>query len=344
MRDKTADLCQSRDTDTPVHQPKTGRQWAVLPVWWLFGLMLDKNNSVSQWTAGLSLENASKAVLQDPTFAFDTSSLFPLSCSHICRDVLLPCGCPVWSNRPIMVNVTLKTCSTRGLAHFSSSSLSSSTVNSSTVGGSSCCLTADAGSLLVGCSGHVSSVTRLIPRRGRVVDIPPLGPTVAPDNDVSIFKPFGAGRSLWCFHGLFWCVLQSNEASFTLSNDMNTRGSASLITRKPRLTYPESPSDGVIKTRQLSVLLTSSPRCLSVPRCCENKLSKQDAEWPTLLRQQNRRRRSCEMRLSVFRTTKKSSDYVSMWAADGCLVEIRKVSVQLCRPRQARQPKNITAE
>lgn len=162
-------------------------------------------------------------MLRDLTFAFDTSSLFPLSCSHICRDVLLPCGCPVWSNRPIMVNVTLKTCSTRGLAHISSSSLSSSTVNSSTVGGSSCCLPADAGSLLVGCSGHVSSVTRLIPRRGRVVDIPLLSLTAAPGNDCSIFKPFSAVWSLWCFHGVLWCVLQSNEATLTTSNDVNTQ-------------------------------------------------------------------------------------------------------------------------
>lgn len=149
-------------------------------------------------------------MLRDLTFAFDTSSLFPLSCSHICRDVLLPCGCPVWSNRPIMVNVTLKTCSTRGLAHISSSSLSSSTVNSSTVGVSSCCLPAGAGNLLVGCSGHVSSVTRLIPRRGRVVDIPLLSLTAAPDNEGSIFKPYGTAWSLWSFHGLLCSVLQSN--------------------------------------------------------------------------------------------------------------------------------------
>lgn len=142
-------------------------------------------------------------VLKNLTFAFDTSSLFPLSCSHICRNVLLPCGCPVWSNRPIMVNVTLKTCSTRGLAHFSSSSLSSRTVNSSTVRASCCCLLAGAGSLLVGCSGHVSSVTRLIPRRGRVVDILRLGLTAGPDEDVSVFTPSDTVRNLWRFHGLF---------------------------------------------------------------------------------------------------------------------------------------------
>lgn len=131
------------------------------------------------------------------TFAFDTSSLLPRSCSQICRDVLLPCGCPVWSNRPIMVNVTLKTCSTRGLAHFSSSSLSSSTANSSTVVASSCSFAADAGTLLLGCSGHVSSVTRLIPRRGRVVDIPLLGLTAAPDDDGSISKHVAAVWGLW---------------------------------------------------------------------------------------------------------------------------------------------------
>lgn len=145
---------------------------------------------------------------QGLTFAFDTSSLFPLSCSHICRDVLPQCGCPVWSNSPIIVNVTLKTCSTRGLAHFSSSSLSSRTVNSSTVGVSCCCLPPDAGSLLAGSSGHVSSVTRLIPRRGRVVDIPPLGLTVVPDNSGSKFRHFGAVGGLWCFHVLLWRELR----------------------------------------------------------------------------------------------------------------------------------------
>lgn len=137
------------------------------------------------------------------TFAFDTSSLLPLSCSHICLEVLLPCGSPEWSNRPIMVNVTLKTCSTRGLAHFSSSSLSSNTVNSSTVAGSSCCLGADAGSLLVGCSGRVSSVIRLMPRRGRVVDIPLLGHTTPPNNVSSVFSAFGGVWNLLCLHGLF---------------------------------------------------------------------------------------------------------------------------------------------
>lgn len=161
-------------------------------------------------------------VLLDLTFAFDTSSLFPLSCSHICRDVLLPCDCPVWSKRPMMVNVTLNTCSTRGLAHFRSSSLSSSTVNSSTVGASCCCLPADAGSLLVGCSEHVSSVTRLIPRRGRVVDIPLLGLTVVLVNDSSIFKHFGAVWSLRFYHSLQCCVLHSDEATFIASNDVNT--------------------------------------------------------------------------------------------------------------------------
>lgn len=174
----------------------------VEPAWW----PSQQTTCHSQLLAHVGKQ----ASLNKPTFAFDTSSLFPLSCSHICRDVLLPCGCPVWSNRPIMVNVTLKTCSTRGLAQFSSSSLSSSTVNSSTVGASCCCLPADAGSLLLGCSGHVSSVTRLIPRRGRVVDILPLGLTVAPDNDHSIlFKPAVTSGRLRHFHALFKCVLRS---------------------------------------------------------------------------------------------------------------------------------------
>lgn len=168
-------------TDTPVHRVKTMRG--------LHGGYLSHIQTTLLLMFSESMENTSETAMKNFTFAFETSSLFPMSCSHIWRDVLLPCGSPVWSNRPIMVNVTLKTCSTRGLAHFSSSSLSSGTVNSSTVGGSCCCLPADAWSLLVGCSGHVSSVTRLIPRRGRVVDIPRLRETVSPDNDVSIFKP-----------------------------------------------------------------------------------------------------------------------------------------------------------
>lgn len=160
-----------------------------------FQLIFEESNTGSRRTVRAS--QTRETVLWDLTFAFDTSSLFPRSCSHICRDVLLPCGCPVWSNRPIMVNVTLKTCSTRGLAHFSSSSLSSSTANSSTVVASSCGFAADAGTLLLGCSGHVSSVTRLIPRRGRVVDIPLLGLTAAPDNEGSISKHVATVWGLW---------------------------------------------------------------------------------------------------------------------------------------------------
>lgn len=160
-----------------------------------------------------------------PTFALDTSSLLPRSCSHICRDVLLPCGCPVWSNRPIIVNVTLKTCSIRGLAHFSSSSLSSRTVNSSTVGASACCLPADAGSLLPGCSGHASSVIRLIPSRGRVVDIPPC----------RFWPPrlyIQTSRRCWRLLGVFMAsclrLLQSCDVTLTASNDMNAAAAASV--------------------------------------------------------------------------------------------------------------------
>lgn len=146
------------------------------------------NKSRSHWPTDCQVVLRRGRVEKDITFAFDTSSRFPLSWSQICRDVLLPCGCPVWSKRPMMVNVTLKTCSTRGLAHFSSSSLSSGTVNSSTVATSACCLATDEGTLLVGCSEHVSSVTRLIPRRGRVVDIPLHGLNFAPYRRTLIFK------------------------------------------------------------------------------------------------------------------------------------------------------------
>lgn len=192
--------------------------------------------------------NASETVKQRLTFAFDTSSPCPRSCSQICRNVLLPCGCPVWSSRPIMVNVTLKTCSTRGLAHFSSSSLSSRTVNSSTVGASCGCLPADAGSLLAGCSENVSSVTRRIPSRGRVVDIPPLGVTVPADHDDSEFRLLRAAVSFRLHRGVRRCVFTNLARTFTVSNDINTE--AGRRSRKLRVTYPESPSDGVINTRQ----------------------------------------------------------------------------------------------
>ena len=126
------------------------------------------------------------------TLAFDTSSLFPLSCNQIWRDILLPCDCPVQSRRPIIVKATLKTCSTRGLAHFSSSCLSSRTVNSSTVGGSCFRWLPAAESLLVGWSEQFSSVTRFIPRRGRVVDILFSNNLVAVHTDALLFCPFVA--------------------------------------------------------------------------------------------------------------------------------------------------------
>lgn len=168
---------------------------------------------------------------RDLTFAFDTSSPVPRSCSHICRGVLLPCGGPAWSSRPMMVNVTLKTCSTRAVAHVSSSCFASGTVNSSTVRASRCCrcrrpAAAAAGSPPAGCSAHVSSATRLIPSKGRVVDIPPRGPAVAPGTDASTLEPVGALGRRRGVHGLRRCVLRSNQATFTAPSDMNNRGSA----------------------------------------------------------------------------------------------------------------------
>ena len=191
-----------------------------------------------------------EAAVSNFTFALDTSSRFPRSCSHICREVLLPCGCPVWSSSPMMVNVTLKTCSTRGLAHFSSSSFSSGTVNSSTVGPSCCCCLPAAGSLAPGCSAHASSVTRRIPRRGRVVDIPPLGRTVAPDRDDSVLGPAGDAGSLRRFHGVFNVKCGATRRRFNGVYRHERGCSASFVTRKPRVTYPESPRDDVIKTRR----------------------------------------------------------------------------------------------
>lgn len=145
-----------------------------------------------------------------------------------------------------MVNLTLKTSSTRGLAHFSSSSFTSGTVNSSTVAAeadtepeakavvaaaaavavvvvmevvlvvlvvaaSGGCLPADAGSLAPGCSDNVSSVTRLIPSRGRVVDIPLLSLSTAPADLDSVLEASGDVRSLWCFHGVLRKVLRSGH-------------------------------------------------------------------------------------------------------------------------------------
>lgn len=161
-------------------------------------ISFEDNKQRSRWPIDCQVAVFKRATGEkNITFAFDTSSRFPLSWSQICRDVLLPCGCPVWSKRPMMVNVTLKTCSTRGLAHFSSSSLSSGTVNSSTVATSACCLAADEGTLLVGCSEHVSSVTRLIPRRGRVVDIPLHGLNVASDRHSLFLNILPLCRNLW---------------------------------------------------------------------------------------------------------------------------------------------------
>lgn len=144
----------------------------------------------------------------------------------------------------MMVNLTLKTSSTRGLAHFSSSSFTSGTVNSSTVAAeadtepeakavvaaaaavvvvmevvlvvlvvaaSGGCLPADAGSLAPGCSDNVSSVTRLIPSRGRVVDIPLLSLSTAPADLDSVLEASGDVRSLWCFHGVLRKVLRSGH-------------------------------------------------------------------------------------------------------------------------------------
>lgn len=56
-------------------------------------------------------------------------------------------------------------------------------------------LSAAAESLPVGCSGQFSSVTRLIPRRGRVVDILFLNSPVAVHNDALLLRPFVAVRS-----------------------------------------------------------------------------------------------------------------------------------------------------
>lgn len=189
----------------------------MLPLYIPFEDNQPRSQRTSDCQAGR--KSAERAV----TLAFDTSSRLPLSWSHICRDVLLPCGCPVWSKRPMMVNVTLKTCSTRGLAHFSSSSLSSGTVNSSTVAASGCCLAADEGTLLVGCSGHVSSVTRLIPRRGRVVDIPLLGLNVAPDSHSSVSKHSAAIWDHWQHSGLLYFLLLGHRTTFETSNVQNSQ-------------------------------------------------------------------------------------------------------------------------